>query len=80
MDSFTGEISSDLDRSSLCDIEKLSFKCFELLIFFENFTHSSTYPKDYNKDIGPPPRSFMNQQGLFEFSGMSYSDAGLKLI
>ena len=26
----TGEISSDLDRSSLCDIEKSSFKCFEI--------------------------------------------------
>ena len=25
-----GEISSDLDRSSLCDIEKSSFKCFEI--------------------------------------------------
>ena len=25
-----GEISSDLDRLSLCDIEKSSFKCFEI--------------------------------------------------
>ena len=25
-----GEISSDLDCSSLCDIEKSSFKCFEI--------------------------------------------------
>ena len=28
--SFTGEISSEIDRSSLCDIEKSSFKCFEI--------------------------------------------------
>ena len=26
----TGEISSEMDRSSLCDIEKSSFKCFEI--------------------------------------------------
>ena len=26
----TGEISSEIDRSSLCDIEKSSFKCFEI--------------------------------------------------
>ena len=25
-----GEISSEIDRSSLCDIEKSSFKCFEI--------------------------------------------------
>ena len=25
-----GEISSERDRSSLCDIEKSSFKCFEI--------------------------------------------------
>ena len=25
-----GEISSEMDRSSLCDIEKSSFKCFEI--------------------------------------------------
>ena len=28
--SVAGEISSDLDRSSLCDIERSSFKCFEI--------------------------------------------------
>ena len=41
-----------------------------------DFTHSSTYPKDNKNIIGPPPRSLMNQHGLFEFSGMSHSDAG----
>ena len=39
-------------------------------------TYSSTYPKDNKNIIGPPPRSLMNQHGLFEFSGMSHSDAG----
>ena len=28
--SIAGEISSEIDRSSLCDIEKSSFKCFEI--------------------------------------------------
>ena len=41
-----------------------------------DFTYSSTYPKDNKNIIGPPPRSLMNQHGLFEFSGMSHSDAG----
>ena len=29
-DEVPGEISSEIDRSSLCDIEKSSFKCFEI--------------------------------------------------
>ena len=41
-----------------------------------DFTYSSTYPKDNKNIIGPPPRYLMNQHGLFEFSGMSHSDAG----
>ena len=30
LEDIVGEISSEMDRSSLCDIEKSSFKCFEI--------------------------------------------------